>query len=409
VDLDRGADIRWRRTGDRLHVEQKAGTATWRVDEQHVEIAAAVASIEATNASLKLEVPMNLTDARVIGASTVTAAAVAMATVVVYEGHVKVHHGDQTVVVQPGATFVVPPPAPEPPVVHKPRVAVLGYKGMPPGGFGKHLADRVLLSAWSDDRWELTSTASKELVDVELLYDCTDEQPACMARMGQALGADLLVYGTIDQHPTGAVVQTSLFDVANAKIERTVPELIPPHEDAHDALREHAEAIYAKLTGEATACDAAALIEQGNGEIGTGQYTAALATYERAVACDPTSDHAIRLAYFASCKARDVPKARVYWGSLSAPDRTNLLPICLRAGISRDDLVADAKGSVKIACTPPARITIDGRDTGKTTPVMITGLTPGKHHVTFVIGDDRFTYAVTVKPGETATLSKDLH
>ena len=35
-------------------------------------------------------------------------------------------------------------------------------------------------------------------------------------------------------------------------------------------------------------------------------------------------------------------------------------------------------------------------------------LTPGKHKVTFVIRDDRFTYPVTIKQGSTETMSKDL-
>ena len=36
------------------------------------------------------------------------------------------------------------------------------------------------------------------------------------------------------------------------------------------------------------------------------------------------------------------------------------------------------------------------------------GLTPGKHKITFVIGDDRFTYPVMVTAGKTETMSKDL-
>ena len=35
-------------------------------------------------------------------------------------------------------------------------------------------------------------------------------------------------------------------------------------------------------------------------------------------------------------------------------------------------------------------------------------LAPGKHKVTFVIGDDRFTYPVVIKAGVTETMSKDL-
>jgi hypothetical protein len=35
-------------------------------------------------------------------------------------------------------------------------------------------------------------------------------------------------------------------------------------------------------------------------------------------------------------------------------------------------------------------------------------LTPGKHKVTFVIGEDRFTYPVVIEAGKTATMTKDL-
>src|SRR5262249_35417883 len=81
-----GADVRWDRNGDALHVEQRAGKASWQLGAEPVVIAAAQASIAATGASLRVEVAMNASDANVIGASAVTAAAVALVTVIVYEG-----------------------------------------------------------------------------------------------------------------------------------------------------------------------------------------------------------------------------------------------------------------------------------------------------------------------------------
>ncbi len=69
---------------------------------------------------------MNLSDMRLMGASTLTAAAVAVVTVVVYTGHVKATSGRQTVTVTPGSTVELQPqapprevaePRPEPPVV----------------------------------------------------------------------------------------------------------------------------------------------------------------------------------------------------------------------------------------------------------------------------------------------------
>src|SRR5258706_12582632 len=89
ADLETGADVRWHRTRDSLHVDQHAGTASWKVGDEPLVIDAALASIEATGASLRVEVAMNASDARVIGASALTSAAVAMVTVIVYEGHVK--------------------------------------------------------------------------------------------------------------------------------------------------------------------------------------------------------------------------------------------------------------------------------------------------------------------------------
>lgn len=56
---------------------------------------------------------MNKADMRVLGASAVTAAAVALITIIVYEGHVKASSEGRTVVVEPGATFEVRPEAPD--------------------------------------------------------------------------------------------------------------------------------------------------------------------------------------------------------------------------------------------------------------------------------------------------------
>jgi hypothetical protein len=115
ANLDRGAYLKWWRTGSTLHVEQAHGGATWLVggdDHLVIDAGATVATVDATGASLRVEVSMNMTDVRVIGASAATAAAVAMVTVVVYEGHVKATGGGQTMVVVPGTTVEVKPGQP---------------------------------------------------------------------------------------------------------------------------------------------------------------------------------------------------------------------------------------------------------------------------------------------------------
>jgi hypothetical protein len=68
------------------------------------------------------------------------------------------------------------------------------------------------------------------------------------------------------------------------------------------------------------------------------------------------------------------------------------------------------KGYLQVFSKPPAKILVDGVDTGMKTPISghALALTPGKHKITFVIGDDRFTYPQVIKAGSTDTMSKDL-
>jgi hypothetical protein len=118
AELDAGAQVKWQRRGEILDVEQRAGAAAWRVDSDttlRIDAGAMVASVEATGASLRVEVSMNATDVRVIGGSALTAAIVSMVTVTVYTGHVKCSERGQTVIVQPGETHTIVPPQPAPP------------------------------------------------------------------------------------------------------------------------------------------------------------------------------------------------------------------------------------------------------------------------------------------------------
>lgn len=131
ANLDPGADVTWQASGDAVFVQQRRGAVTWRVDKPRLflDVGAAVASIEASNATLRVETRMNLSDARVVGAAAVTSAAVALVTVVVYEGHVKLSGAGQTVVVQPGVTFEVGPG--QPPRPHRDEIKMTVGGGPP--------------------------------------------------------------------------------------------------------------------------------------------------------------------------------------------------------------------------------------------------------------------------------------
>ncbi len=71
----------------------------------------------------------------------------------------------------------------------------------------------------------------------------------------------------------------------------------------------------------------------------------------------------------------------------------------------------EQEGYLVASSNPWARVYVDGKDTGKTTPIPKTRplkLKPGKHKVTFAVGRQRFDYTVTIRAGETSRLSKDL-
>jgi hypothetical protein len=68
------------------------------------------------------------------------------------------------------------------------------------------------------------------------------------------------------------------------------------------------------------------------------------------------------------------------------------------------------KGYLTITSKPTAKIAIDGVDTGMSTPISgkTLQLAPGKHKVTFIMGDDRYTFPVTIVGGQSQSMNKDL-
>lgn len=117
AELDGGTALEWRRDGTRVVVAQRSGVATWRVggaDTIEIDPGAMGASIEASGASLRVEVRMQIngSDTRVVVASAATAAVVALVSVIIYQGHVKVTSAGQTVNVGAGSAVEVKPGEP---------------------------------------------------------------------------------------------------------------------------------------------------------------------------------------------------------------------------------------------------------------------------------------------------------
>jgi hypothetical protein len=70
----------------------------------------------------------------------------------------------------------------------------------------------------------------------------------------------------------------------------------------------------------------------------------------------------------------------------------------------------DSRSYLTVTSKPAAKILLDNADTGLVTPISAHALPvpAGKHKLTFVVGADKFTYSVVVRPGETVAIHKDL-
>ena len=344
ADLEANTDVRWMRDGHRLTASQPRGIATWRVagdDNLVIDAGAMGASVEATGASLRVEVQMNLSDARTIGVTALTAAAVAMVTVIVYEGHVKVSSGGQTVNVSPGGTVEVRPgEAPKEPIA----------VGLDPLDRERTelLAELEGLRAANLDHAKLREEILLRELEIKTLQQKLDglgegvrpAGPALEAsvidRAMKALGSKLAACRrgfdgklelSVKVAASGAVTDVAI-----------TPADAPPVACVAGIVR---SAKFPASPGGATfkyplafsaPCDFDALAARGDQSLAIGAHAAALASFEAALACKPDAK-VVSKAYVAACNARNASKARAYFGKLAADRQALLSQICLRNNI----------------------------------------------------------------------------
>ena len=92
------------------------------------------------------------------------------------------------------------------------------------------------------------------------------------------------------------------------------------------------------------------------------------------------------------------------------PPAVTSKPETPRVEVPKPPVDTAGKGYLTITSKPNAKIAVDGVDTGLTTPIggHALSLAPGKHKITFVMGDDRYTFPVVITAGQTQAMSKDL-
>ncbi len=87
-----------------------------------------------------------------------------------------------------------------------------------------------------------------------------------------------------------------------------------------------------------------------------------------------------------------------------------ILSSLLIPGCSPLDLIfGTSVGSIYVETYPSgAKIFLDGKDTGEITPCTMINLMKGDHEITLTFGDKSYTEEITIYPGSTTSIYKDL-
>jgi hypothetical protein len=80
-------------------------------------------------------------------------------------------------------------------------------------------------------------TRGRSLAEIKLVFGCADLEPACMARAGKTLRADLVLWGDLSPRDEGGYRWTvTLLDVAQVKVKRTVAIKLGANTDRTKAI-----------------------------------------------------------------------------------------------------------------------------------------------------------------------------
>jgi hypothetical protein len=296
-----------------------------------------VASIEATNASLRVEVKMiDAKQKTTIATSAVTAAAVALVTIVVYEGAVKVTEADgKSTQVAAGTTYQI-----KGPTVIEEEATTVGASTPDPDDFvelnrqveekDKELAElkQKLVSAVLEGKIDPSKSKEIRRVIGELapkIEACGDDysgQVTATITVSTAGSVERVRISPPDAKPAACitgVLETATFPEMSMGMQFSYPFYFSPP---------------AK-----TVCDYDALFTKGQEAFSTNNWSAAFAAYEAAYKCKADAQ-ALELTVASACRTKNLTNSRLYWSKLTQSQKDQVGGICLGAGITLDELNA---------------------------------------------------------------------
>jgi hypothetical protein len=372
ADLDAGTELRWERDRHRITAHHARGIVRWTVADDDTLViepgGATTATIEASGASLRVEVQMNLSDMRMLGASTATAAAISLVTVVVYTGHVKATSGGQTVTVAPGATIELQPPAtprevaaprPEPIVAGasqadiqrleaelrtaNDKIAALTAERVPPIAVAAATLDALRLKGNRNilpDEATRLAIARAGVTRVAGLYKLCIDTSGAVASIKQVQSTKFAAYDrTIEQAILGWTYRPYLSDgkatpacssVSFAYDAKPAPAVDHPPAATPDTPTPVPEGLCDTM-------DIDDLLIQAQNQYTAGFARVALATVTKALACKQDT-RMYRLAAMCACAGHDAAVARRMYQKLPARFQAGIEQRCQSEGI---DLRAD--------------------------------------------------------------------
>jgi len=138
--------------------------------------------------------------------------------------------------------------------------AVLGFEAVDaPDKVATEVTDALRQRVASSKGFQLVQ--GKDLMEIKLVFSCSDEAPGCMAQAGKSLGVAKLIYGNVKQAGGEYVVSLKLLDVARAALENSTVEKLPTRASEPNNFRALAPQWLSRLTGKGGSAPAGGVLQ----------------------------------------------------------------------------------------------------------------------------------------------------
>lgn len=140
----------------------------------------------------------------------------------------------------------------------KPAIAVLRIDVVLTGGktdaaatvVANKLTSAIRQATSERSPYQLAPNSNKDLLELKLLYNCSNEAPRCMAKIGQSLKATRLLWGKLAHKGDHYLVTVNLLNVPGRAMVRSTTERIPMDQANPAGLRRWGRTLYNRLTGQ---------------------------------------------------------------------------------------------------------------------------------------------------------------